>query len=101
MEVVALLGMMPAEHVVDQVVASTVGEGANVDRHSPITTEVAMPDVIAEDGRDRQHRLRLRHLLESTSDPVRIVSPYVTDRELLLGSQEREIRLVTSLFPMD
>jgi hypothetical protein len=60
-----------------------------------------MPDVIAEDGRDRQHRLRLRQLLESTSDPVRVASPYVTDRELLLGARGREIRLVTSLLPMD
>ena len=60
-----------------------------------------MPDVIAENGHDRQHRRRLRHLLESTNDLVRIASAYVTDRELLLGVRGREIRLVTSLLPMD
>jgi hypothetical protein len=60
-----------------------------------------MADLIAEDGRNRQHRLRLHRLLESANDPVRIASPYVTDRELLLGTRGREIRLVTSLSPMD
>jgi PLD-like domain len=59
-----------------------------------------MPDVIAENGRDRQHRLRLRHLLESTNGPVQIASAYVTDRELLLGTPGREVRLVTSLLAM-
>lgn len=60
-----------------------------------------MHNIIAERGHERQHRPRLRRLLESSDDPVRIASAYVTDRELLLGTSGREIRLVTSLAPMD
>ena len=60
-----------------------------------------MCSVIAEHDHDRQHRPRLRRLLESSDDPVRIASAYVTDRELLLGTSGQEIRLVTSLVPMD
>ena len=57
--------------------------------------------VIAEIGPKRQHRQRLHHLLESTPGLVRIASPYVTDRELLLGKRGRDIRLITTLLPMD
>ncbi len=60
-----------------------------------------MAKVIAEHGHDRQHRPRLCHLLKSSDDPVRIASAYVTDRELLLSTSGRNIRLVTSLAPMD
>jgi hypothetical protein len=60
-----------------------------------------MHNVIAERGQDRQHRPRLRRLLESSDDAVRIASAYVTDRDLLLGTRGREIRLVTSLVAMD
>jgi hypothetical protein len=60
-----------------------------------------MHNVIPEHGHDRQHRPRLSRLLETSDEPVRIASAYVTDRELLLGSSGLEIRLVTSLVPMD
>ena len=60
-----------------------------------------MPKLLAEEGRQRQHRLRLRQLLESADGPVRVASAYVTDRELLVGVRNRDVRLVTSLLPMD
>jgi hypothetical protein len=60
-----------------------------------------MPQLLAEDGRERQHRLRLRQLLASSDGPVRIASAYVTDRELLASVRCGDIRLVTSLLPMD
>lgn len=56
-----------------------------------------MPKLLAEDGVRRQHRQRLGGLFDDTQGTVRIASPYVTDRDLLLGEQGREIRLVTSL----
>jgi hypothetical protein len=60
-----------------------------------------MPELIAEEGGQRHHRRRLRQLLEAAGGPVRIASAYVTDRELLLGVSDRDVRLVTSLLPMD
>ena len=63
--------------------------------------EAAMPTLIAEDGELRQHRPRLRRLLEQSDGPVRIASPYVTHRELLIGAPNRDIRLLTTLLPMD
>lgn len=61
----------------------------------------SMPKLLAEDGCQRQHRLRLRRLLQSTDGPVRIASAYVTDREFLIGGGALDVRLITSLSPMD
>jgi hypothetical protein len=44
-----------------------------------------LTELLAEEGRQRQHRLRLWQLLESADGPVRIASAYVTDRELLVS----------------
>ena len=61
-----------------------------------------MLTVIAEnDGGQRQHRHRLRDLLETTNGPVRIPSAYVTDTALLTSTKNRKVQLLTSLSPMD
>ena len=59
------------------------------------------PELIAEDGNERQHRPSLQKMLRATQSLVRIASAYVTDRDLLLVSKERRVRLLTSLVRMD
>lgn len=59
------------------------------------------PYLLAEDGIHRQHRPSLRKILGTTQGLVRIASAYVTDSELLLGSQNHRIQLLTSLVRMD
>jgi len=60
-----------------------------------------MRKLIVEDGSQRQHRQRLKRLLDKTKGTVRIASAYVTDRDLLIFIKSRKIRLLTSLLPMD
>lgn len=61
-----------------------------------------MLEVIAEDGgSQRQHRQRLRKLLETTKGPARIASAYITDTALLSGIKSRKARLLISLLRMD
>ena len=60
-----------------------------------------MGDLVVEDGNQRYHRQRLNALLKNTQGTVRIASAYVTDRELLIGTKNRNIRLLVSLVPMD
>jgi len=48
-----------------------------------------------------EHRRRLQQLLESTDGIVRIASAYVTEKNLLIGVKNREIRLVTFMSQMD
>src|SRR5436190_1168544 len=60
-----------------------------------------MHKVIVENGRNRQHRQRLRNLLETTKGAVRIASAYVTETDLLFGINNREVQLLTSLLRMD
>lgn len=62
---------------------------------------VSMARLLAEFGHERLHRQRLQQLLGESNGAVRIASPYVTDRSLLLRETDREIRLITSLLPMD
>jgi hypothetical protein len=58
--------------------------------------------LILEDGSSqRKHRKCLNSLLASTKGMLRIASAYVTDRELLTGTPDRERRLLISLLPMD
>jgi hypothetical protein len=61
-----------------------------------------MQDLILEDGsQQRNHRQRLNDLLASTVGMLRFASAYVTDRELLACTTDRERRLLISLLPMD
>jgi hypothetical protein len=60
-----------------------------------------MHNVIAEDGSRRQHRQRLRRLLETTPGTVRVASAYVTESELLLGVKGRDVRILTPVSTMD
>ncbi|MGO8752841.1 MAG: phospholipase D-like domain-containing protein [Thermoguttaceae bacterium] len=60
-----------------------------------------IPEVIAEDGNDRQHRNRLRRLLETTRGSVRIASAYITENDLLSDIKDRNVRLLTSMLRMD
>lgn len=61
-----------------------------------------MVDVIAEyDKAGRQHRVRLRDLLNKTDGLVRIASAYVTDTDLLTGLRAKNVQLLTSLSRMD
>jgi len=66
----------------------------------PVTnwTGEFMSSLIAEVG---LHRQRLRHLLATTRGVVRIASAYVTESEMLGEAGDREIRLLTTLTPMD
>ena len=57
-----------------------------------------MGSVIVEVG---SHRQRLRHLLATTGGTVRIASAYVTESDLLDDAENREIRLLTAITPMD
>src|SRR5580658_2383531 len=57
--------------------------------------------LLAERGPERLHRPRLIQLLKLADGPVRIASAYVTDRELLISTHTRNVRLVTSMVPMD
>lgn len=61
-----------------------------------------MNNLILEDGsQQRKHRQHLYGLLNSTEGMLRIASAYVTDRELLTRTPDRERRLLISLSPMD
>ena len=60
-----------------------------------------MPQIIAEDGKQRQHRQRLNELGKKTEGIVRMPATYVTDRELLIGINNRKVCLLTSRSPMD
>src|SRR5258708_5581530 len=57
--------------------------------------------LIAEDGRQRQHRESLRQLLGAARGSVRVASAYVTDTELLLSIKNRQVQLLMSLVPLD
>lgn len=48
-----------------------------------------------------EHRRHLQQLLESTDGIVRIASAYVTEKDLLIGVKNREIRLMTFVSQMD
>ncbi len=58
----------------------------------------AMSDLIKEVG---SHRSILEKLLAETKGIVRVASAYVTDKDLLLSSNGKEIRLLFSLSKMD
>lgn len=58
-------------------------------------------ELIAEDGGQRQHRLRLRKLIQETKGPLRVASAYVTDDEMLYGITNRKVHLLTSIERMD
>jgi hypothetical protein len=59
-------------------------------------------NLILEDGSSqRKHRQHLIRILASTKGTLRIASAYVTDRELLTATPDRERRLLISLLPMD
>lgn len=60
-----------------------------------------MLELIAEDGGKRQHQQRLLGLIKNTQGTVRVASPYVTDRDLLISVKNRKVFLLTSLSPMD
>ena len=61
-----------------------------------------MNNLILEDGSpQRQHRRHLNGFLGSTKGMLRIASAYVTDRDLLTGTPDRERRLLISLSRMD
>lgn len=61
-----------------------------------------MTSLILEDGTpDRRHRQRLSQLLTECTDTVRIASAYVTERQLLTTAPKRDVRLLTSLSPID
>jgi len=49
-----------------------------------------MPALLAEEGTERRHRPRFCQLLESADGRVRIASPYITNRSLLIGAQNHE-----------
>ncbi len=61
-------------------------------------------EIIAEDGgKQRQHRDVLAKLLATTTGPVCVASPYVTNNELVPGLEKHKggVRLLTSLAPRD
>lgn len=61
-----------------------------------------MTNLILEHGTsDRRHRHRLSQLLSECADTVRISSPYVTERQFLTASRKHEVRLLTTLSPID
>lgn len=61
-----------------------------------------MTGLILEDGTpNRRHRDRLSQLLSECTDTVRISSPYVTERQLLTASPKHQVRLLTTLSPID
>jgi hypothetical protein len=60
-----------------------------------------IPELLAEDGNQRQHRVALRQMLASSRGPVRIATAYLTDSDLLLGRKNRQVQLLTSLVQMD
>jgi hypothetical protein len=60
-----------------------------------------MCEMIAEDGSQRLHRLRLEYLIHNTKGALRVASAYVTDSGLLTGVSGRRIRLLTSLSSVD
>ena len=58
--------------------------------------------LLLEDGTPhRRHRKRLAELLANCDDTIRIASAYVTERQLLTGAPKRDVRLLTSLVPID
>ncbi|MBX3417634.1 MAG: phospholipase D family protein [Pirellulaceae bacterium] len=61
-----------------------------------------MPSLILEDGTpNRLHRKLLASRIAESTGLIRIATAYVTERQLLRAATEREIRLLTSLAPMD
>lgn len=61
-----------------------------------------MKNLILEDGVSvRRHRQQLSELLAECTDIVRISSPYVTERQFLTASLKHEVRLLTTLSPID
>jgi hypothetical protein len=61
-----------------------------------------MINIVLEDGNPkRQHRKCLNDLMSKTNGLVRIASACVTDRELFSHVNDRSIRLLISLLPMD
>lgn len=61
-----------------------------------------MPSLILEDGTPkRRHRKQLASLIAESTGLIRIATAYVTERQLLTTATHREVRLLTSLTPMD
>ncbi|MEX1039545.1 MAG: DUF4268 domain-containing protein [Pirellulaceae bacterium] len=61
-----------------------------------------MDELIIESvGDERQHRGRLRKLLQHSDGPVRISSPYITETDLLSDLDSRSVKLLTSTTPDD
>ena len=61
-------------------------------------------EIIAEDGgKNRHHRESLEKLLATTTGPVCIASPYITDNDLMSGLKKHKpgVRLLTSLAKWD
>ncbi len=61
-----------------------------------------MSNTILEDGTpNRRHRQHLSELLAKSDGVVRIATAYLTERQFLSTAPDREVRLLTSLTPMD
>jgi hypothetical protein len=60
-----------------------------------------MLTLIGTESAERQHRNKLRNLMKQTSGTVRIASAYVTDKHLLSGIKDRDVRLLTYISRMD
>jgi hypothetical protein len=61
-----------------------------------------MQNLILEDGTaDRRHRKHLVSLIAESTGVIRIATAYVTERQLLATTADREVRLLTSLTPID
>ena len=61
-----------------------------------------MPSLILEDGTaNRRHRKHLTSLLARSTGVIRIATAYVTERQLLSTTSEREVKLLTSVTRMD
>jgi phosphatidylserine/phosphatidylglycerophosphate/cardiolipin synthase-like enzyme len=57
-----------------------------------------MAEVLLKIG---SHRKLLSQLAARTDDILRVVSPYVTDKDLLRLARGKQVRLLTALFPLD
>jgi len=61
-----------------------------------------MPSLILEDGTpNHRHRQHLLQLLAESTGVIRIATAYVTERRFLSTATDREVRLLTSLTPID
>ncbi len=61
-----------------------------------------MQRLILEDGTaNRRHRKQFASLLAKSTGLIRIATAYVTERQFLASATDREVRLLTSITPMD